>query len=89
MNATPLRQLAIIVFLMAAFPALAQKKSILGIVTDSINNQRVSMAGVRNIYSGAIVLSRRADVISRIWGEAADRLRKRDLTCSRSEIDSA
>ena len=59
MNANQIRQFAIIFFLMAAFPALAQKKSILGIVTDSFDNQRISMAGVRNIYSGATVLSRR------------------------------
>jgi hypothetical protein len=59
MNATFLRHFAVFLMLMVAIPVFSQKKNLRGLITDSTTDQQISMAGIRNIYSGVTVLSHR------------------------------
>jgi hypothetical protein len=45
--------------MVAAIPALAQKKALHGIVTDKSSNQPLGMAGIRNVYSGSTAITHR------------------------------
>lgn len=47
------------IILLVALPCMAQKKTIHGLVTDKSTGQQISLAGIRNVFSGATALTHR------------------------------